>query len=165
LLGSRPGRRDAAGIPVRHGEAQVFSRVTMGFGAALVAVSVIAGVSGATTTSTAVIPAILGTLFILFGWLGRQTAAQATARQRSPSLLTFIVAAALVFSSARGITLVADALGAGATPSATGIFLFVMVLAGVGYIVFGAWLDITVARQVARTRATATPPRPRRSGR
>jgi hypothetical protein len=143
----------------------VFSRVTIGFGAALIAVSGLAGVTGATAMSTAIIPAILGGLFVLLGWLARRTPTQQTARQRSPSLFATIVAAALVFSSARGITLMADALGAGAIPSATGIFLFVMFVAGLGYIAFGAWSDITVARRIAHARATATPPRPRRSGR
>jgi hypothetical protein len=142
----------------------VFSRVTIGFGAALVAVSGLAGVTGTTTMSTAVIPAILGGLFVLFGWLGGRTPAQQTARQRSPSLLATIVAGALVFSSARGITLVADALGAGATPGATAVFLFAMVVAGVGYIVWGAWSDVAEARRVARARAAAAS-HARRSGR
>jgi len=153
----------ATGIPVRQGEARVFSRVTMGFGAAIIAVSGLAAATGATTTSTAIIPAILGGLFILLGWFGRRTAPQPSVRQRSPSLFATIVAGALVFSSARGITLMLDSLRAGTTPSATGIFLFVMVVAGVGYIVYGAWSDISEARRVARPRATAPPPR--RSGR
>jgi hypothetical protein len=151
------------GIPVKPGEARVFSRVTIGFGAALIAVSGLAAATGATSTSTAIIPAILGGLFILFGWLGKRTAPQQSARQRSPPLFATIVAAALVFSSARGITLMFNALGTGTTPSATGIFLFVMFVAGIGYIAFGAWSDIAEARRVARARAAAPPPR--RSGR
>ena len=141
----------------------MFSRVTMGFGAALIAVSCLAAATGATMTSTAIITAILGGVFILLGWLGRRIAPQKPVRQWSPSRFPTILAAALVFSSARGITLMFDALGRGATPSATGIFLFVMVVAGAGYIVYGAWSDIAEARRAARARAAAPPPR--RSGR
>ena len=141
----------------------MFSRVTMGFGAALIAVSGLAAATGATAFSTAIIPAILGGLFILLGWFGKRTAPQPSARQRSPSLFASIVAGALVFSSARGITLMFDALGTGTAPGATGIFLFAMVVAGVGYIVYGAWSDVAEARRVARARAAAPPAR--RSGR
>lgn len=140
----------------------MFSRVTMGFGAALIAVSGLAAATGATTTSTAIIPAILGGLFILLAWFGKRTTPQQSARQRSPSLFATIVAGALVFSSAHGITLIFDALRTGTTPSATGIFLFAMVVAGAGYVVYGAWSDVTEARRVARARAAAPP---RRSGR
>jgi hypothetical protein len=142
----------------------------MGFGAAVIAVSGLAAATGATTTSTATIPAILGGLFILLGWLGRRTGPQQSALLRVRSQYPTILAALLVASSARGITLIFDALGTGTTPSATGIFLFVMVVAGVGYIVFGAWSDIAEARRVARARAArararAAAPPPRRSGR
>ena len=141
----------------------MFSRVTMGFGAAIVALSGLAAASGATTVSTVIIPAILGGVFILLGWLGKQTGAQKSARQRSPALFTTIVAGALIFSSAHGITLIFEALRTGATPSATGVFLFGMVVAGIGYIIFGAWSDIAVARRIARARGAAPPPQ--RSGR
>ena len=141
----------------------MFSRVTMGFGGALIAVSGLAAAAGATTIGTAIIPAILGGLFIMFGWLDQRIAPPQAGRLQSRSRFPIIGAAVLVFSSARGITLVFDALGRGATPSATGIFLFVMVVAGAGYIVFGAWSDIAEARRVARARA-AVPPR-RQSGR
>ncbi len=71
-----------------------------------------------------------------------------------------------MFSSARGITLIADALGANTAPSVTAIFLFGMVVAGVGYIVFGAWWDFAEARRIGRARATAAAtPRSNRSGR
>lgn len=163
LLDRVPIGRGAAGIPVKQGEARVFSRVTMGFGGALIAVSGLAAAAGATTINTAIIPAILGGLFILLGWVGKRNAPQQPVRHWSPSRFPIILAAALVFSSARGITLMFDALGRGATPSATGIFLFVMVVAGIGYILFGAWSDIAEARRVARARA-AVPPR-RQSGR
>jgi hypothetical protein len=141
----------------------VFSRVTIGFGAALIGASGLATVAGATTIGTASVPAILGGLFIMFGWLDRRIAPPQAGRLQSRSRFPIIGAAVLVFSSARGITLIFDALGRGATPSATGIFLFVMVVAGAGYIVFGAWSDIAEARRVARARA-AVPPR-RQSGR
>ncbi len=153
----------ATGIPVRQGEARVFSRVTMGFGAALIGVSGLAAATAITTFSTAIIPAILGGFFALLGWLGRRTVAKPSARQRSPSLFSTIVAAALVFSSARGITLVSDAVGSGSTPSGTGVYLFVMVLAGMGYIVYGAWTDISGARRFARERAAV--PEHRKSAR
>ena len=143
----------------------MFTRVTIDFGAALIAVSGLAVAAGATSSSTAIIPAILGGLFILLGWLGRRTAPRQTARQRSPSLFATIVAGALVFSSARGITLMLDALRTGTQPSATGIFLFGMVVAGAGYIVYGAWTDIAVARRVARARTAPPPSRSGRSGR
>ena len=119
--------------------------------------------AGATTASTAIVPAILGGLFVLLGWLGRKTPLQPSARQRSPSLFSTILAAALVFSSARGISLMIDAAGNGTMPSSTGVFLFLMALAGMGYIVFGAWTDISAARQIARARAGA--PARRRPGR
>jgi len=141
----------------------VFSRVTMGFGAALIGVSGLVAAAGATTISTAIVPAILGGFFILLGWLGRRTTLQPSARQRSPSMFATIAAAALVFSSARGVTLIFDALGTGTTPSTTGVFLFLMALAGALYIVFAAWADISVARRIARARAAA--PVRRRSGR
>ncbi len=141
----------------------MFSRVTMGFGATIIAVSGLVAVAGAVTASTAVVPAILGGLFILLGWLGRKTPLQASARQRSPSLFSTILAAALVFSSARGISLLIDAAGSGTTPSSTGVFLFLMALAGIGYIAFGAWTDISEARRIARARAVA--PARRRQGR
>ena len=141
----------------------MFSRVTIGFGAALIGASGLATVSGATTIGTASVPAILGGLFIMFGWLDRRIAPPQAGRLQSRSRFPIIGAAVLVFSSARGITLIFDALGRGATPSATGIFLFVMVVAGAGYIVFGAWSDIAEARRVARARA-AVPSR-RQSGR
>jgi hypothetical protein len=164
LLGLRPGPgRGATGIPVRQGEARVFSRVTMGFGAAIIAVSGLVALVRATTGSTAVVPAILGGLFILLGWLGRKTPIQPSARQRSPSLFSTILAAALVFSSARGISLMIDAAGSGTAPSSTGVFLFLMALAGIGYIVFGAWTDFSEARRIARARAGA--PARRRPGR
>jgi 4-hydroxybenzoate polyprenyltransferase len=158
-----PTGRGAAGIPVRQGEARVFSRVTVGFGVAIIAVCGLAALVGATTFSTAIVPAILGGLFILLGWLGRKTPLQPSPRQRSPSLFSTILAAALVFSSARGISLILDALSSGTTPTATGVFLFLMALAGAGYIVFGAWTDIAEARRIARARSTA--PARRRSGR
>jgi hypothetical protein len=164
LLGLRP-RPDAAaaGIPVRQGEARVFSRVTMGFGVAIVAVSGLVAAVGATTFSTAIVPAILGGLFILLGWLARNTPLQPSARQRSPSLFSTILAGALVFSSARGISLILDGLRSGTAPTATGVFLFLMALGGIGYIVFGAWTDISEARRIARARSAA--PARRRSGR
>ncbi len=141
----------------------MFSRVTIGFGAAIVAVCGLAAAGGAATFSTAIVPGILGGLFILLGWLGRRTPLQPSARQRSPSLFSTILAAALVFSSARGISLIIDALGAGTTPTTTGVFLFLMALAGVGYIIFGAWTDISEARRISRARSAA--PARRRSGR
>lgn len=143
----------------------MFSRVTMGFGAALIAVSALAAATGATTEGTATIPAILGGLFILFGWLDRRIAPPQAGRLQSRSRFPIIGAALLVFSSARGIILVTDAPGPGATPSGTEAFLIATVVAGIGYIVFGAWLDVAEARRAARARAAATPPRPRRSGR
>jgi predicted tellurium resistance membrane protein TerC len=141
----------------------VFSRVTVGFGAAVIAVSGLATAAGATTTGTATIPAILGGLFILLAWLGRRITVQRPVRQWSPWRYPTIVAAMLVFSSAHGITLIFDALRTGTPPSASGIFQFGMVVAGIGYIIFGAWSEITDERRVARARATAPPAR--RSGR
>lgn len=149
LDAARPASRSG------RGEVRVFSRVTMGFGAAVIAVSVLAAATGATTTGTATTPAILGGLFILLGWLERRTATQETGRFRSQSRFPIIVAAALVFSSVRGITLISDAVGAGAAPSATGVFLSAMVVAGVGYMIFGAGSDIAEARRGARARAAA----------
>lgn len=143
----------------------MFARVTMGFGAVLIAASGLAAAAGS-TTSTAIIPAILGGLFIILGLLDRRYGPTRSVRQRSPSLFATIVAGALVFSSARGITLIADALRANTTPSVTAIFLFGMVVAGVGYIVFGAWWDFAEARRIGRARAAAAvTPRSNRSGR
>jgi len=139
----------------------VFSRVTIGFGAAIIAVSGLAWVTGMTATSTAIIPAVLGGFFILFGWLDRRIAPPQTGRLQSRSRFPIIGAAVLVFSSARGITLVTDAPGPGATPSGTEVFLIATIVAGVGYIAFGAWLDVAEARRAARARATAPPAAPR----
>ncbi len=117
-----PAGRDATGIPVRHGEAQVFSRVTIGFGAALVGVSVIAAVSGATAAGTASVPAVIGGLFILFGWLDRRISPPKAGRFQSRSRFPIIGAAVLVLSSARGITLVTDAHDPASTPGGTEAF-------------------------------------------
>ena len=143
----------------------MFSRVTIGFGAALIVVSALAAATGATTISTAIIPAILGGLFILAVWLDRRMAPHQSARQRSPSRYPTLLAAALAVSSASGIKPVFDALGTGTPPSATGIFLFAMVVAGVGYMAFGVGSDIAEARRVARARAEASRPAARRSRR
>jgi hypothetical protein len=140
----------------------VFSRVTIGFGIALAAASGLAAAAGI-ATSTAVIPAILGALFVLAGWFDRRRGPQPTARQRSASLFTTILAAGLVFSSAHGFTLIVDVIGAGKPLTSTGVFLAGMIVAGIGFIVFGAWWDVAEARRISRARAAA--PAPRRSNR
>jgi hypothetical protein len=137
----------------------VFSRVTIGFGAALIAASVIAGVSGLTTAGTASVPAVIGGIFILFGWLDRRISPTHAGRLQSQSRFPIIGAAVLVLSSARGISLVTDAPGPGATPSGTEAFLIATAVAGVGYIIFGAWSDVAEMRQ-ARARAAAPPGAP-----
>jgi hypothetical protein len=152
----------AAGIPVRQGEARVFSRITMGFGVALIGASGLATVAGATTSGTALVPAILGGVFILFGWLDRRIAPPQAGRLQSRSRFPIIGAAVLVLSSARGITLITDAPGPDATRSGTEAFLILTVVAGVGYIVFGVLSDVAEVRRVARARAAAPPaPSPR----
>ena len=159
-----PTGRGAAGIPVRQGEARVFSRVTIGFGAALIGASGLATVAGATTSGTAFVPAILGGLFILFGWLDRGIAPPQVGRLQSRSRFPIIGAAVLVLSSARGITLITDAPGPDATPSGTEAFLILTVVAGVGYIVFGVMSDIAEPRRVAGPRAAAPPAPAARGG-
>ncbi len=143
----------------------MFSRVTIGFGAALIAGSVLAAATGATTAGTASIPAVIGGLFILFGWLDRRISPPQAGRLQSRSRFPIIGAAVLVLSSARAITLVTDAPGPGATPSGTMAFLIATVVAGVGYIIFGAWSDVAEMRRAARARATAPPAAPRSSPR
>ena len=149
------------------GEGRVFARVTMVFGGAVLAVSGLAWVGGLSPTGAATIPAILGVLFILFGWLGRHATADRSARERSPMLVAIMLAGALVFSSTHGITLFLDALGKGTLPTASGLYLFGIVLAGIGYIAFSAWWDIAEAQRIASTRAgaVASRPSPTRSGR
>lgn len=136
----------------------MFSRVTIGFGAALIAASVLAAATGATTMGTAAVPAALGGLFILFGWLDRRIAPQQAGRLQSRSRYPIIGAAVLVFSSARGLAQIADAPAPGATRGGTEAFLIVTVVAGLGYIVFGAWSDIAEARRTSRARAAAVIP-------
>ncbi len=155
-----PAGRDATGIPVRQREAQVFSRITIGFGAALVGVSVIAALSGATTVGTASVPAVIGGLFILFGWLDRRISPPQAGRFQSRSRFPIIGAAVLVLSSARGITLVTDAHDPASTPGGTEAFLIAAAVAGVAYIIFGAWTDVAEIRRVGRARATAAPDAP-----
>jgi hypothetical protein len=149
------------------GEGRVFARVTMVFGGAVLAVSGLAWVGGLSPTGAATIPAILGVLFILFGWLGRHATADRSARERSPLLVAIMLAGALVFSSTHGITLFLDALGKGTLPTASGLYLFGIVLAGIGYIAFSAWWDIAEAQRIASARAGAvvSRPSPTRSGR
>jgi len=146
----------------------VFSRVTIGFGLAVIAVSLLAVAIGATPGDTATIPEIVGVLLVVFGWLGRRAGPQLSPRQRSPSLIAIMLAGALIFSSTHGIELVLDALRNGTPLSSTGVYRFVMVLAGVAYVVFSGWWDVVEAQRVRRARAaalaTAAPPR-RRSGR
>jgi hypothetical protein len=142
----------------------VFSRVTIGFGIALIAMSGLAAVTGATTTGTASVPAVIGGLLILFGWVDRRIAPARAGRLQSRSRFPVIGAAVLVLSSARGITLITDAPGPGATPSGTETFLLATVVAGVAYIVFGAGSDIAEMRRAARARAVAPPTATRASG-
>ncbi len=145
----------------------MFSRVTIGFGAALIAVSVLAAATGATTAGTARVPAVIGGLLILLGWLDRRISPPQAGRLQSRSRFPIIGAAVLVLSSARGITLVTDAPGPGATPSGTEAFLIATIVGGVAYIIFGAWSDVAEVRRVARARATAplaTPPAAARAG-
>jgi hypothetical protein len=82
-------------------------------------------------------------------------------------LIAIMLAGALVFSSTHGITLFLDALGKGTLPSASGLYLFGIVLAGIGYIAFSAWWDIAEAQRIASARAGAVVgrPSPTRSGR
>ena len=132
----------------------MFFRVTLGFGAAVIAVSVVAAASGATTTGTAAAPTVIGAFFVLFGWLGRRIAPPGSGRLQSQSRYPIIGAAVLALNSARGITLITDAPGSAATPSGTEAFLVAMVVAGVAYIVYGAWTEIAEARISARARAS-----------
>ncbi len=146
----------------------MFSRVTIGFGLAVVAASLLAVAIGATPGDTATIPEIVGVLLVVFGWLGRRVSSQQSPRQRSPSLIAIMLAAALIFSSTHGIELVLDALRTGTPLSSTGVYRFVMVLAGIAYIVFSGWWDVVEAQRVRRARAAAAAPprgRPGRSGR
>jgi putative Ca2+/H+ antiporter (TMEM165/GDT1 family) len=146
----------------------VFSRVTIGFGLAVIAVSVLAVAIGATPGDTATIPEIVGVLLVVFGWLGRRLSPQQSPRQRSPSLIAIMLAGALIFSSTHGIELVFDAVRTGTPLTSTGVYRFAMVLAGVAYIVFSGWSDVVEAQRIRRERAAAAvapaPPR-RRSGR
>lgn len=135
----------------------MFSRVTIGFGVALIALSVLAAATGATTAGTAGVPAVIGGLFILFGWLDRRISPRQAGRLQSRSRFPIIGAAVLVLSSARGITLVTDAPGPGATPNGTEAFLIATIVGGVAYIIFGAWSDVAEIRRAARARATAPP--------
>ena len=132
----------------------MFFRVTLVFGAALIAVSVAVAVSGATTAGTAAAPTVIGAFFVLFGWLGRRIAPPGSGRLQSQSRYPIIGAAVLALNSARGITLITDAPGSGATPSGTEPFLIATIVAGVAYIVYGAWTEITEARHGARARAS-----------
>ena len=131
----------------------MFSRVTMGFGVALIAMSVLAAVGGATTTGSVAVPAVIGGFFVVFGWLDRRIAPPESGRLQSLSRYPIIGAAVLVFSSARGITLILDTPDSGATPSGTEAFLIVTVVAGIAYIMYGAWSEIAEARRGARARA------------
>ena len=135
----------------------MFARVTMGFGVALIAASGLAAIVGAITIGTAIVPAMLGGVFILFGWLDRRIAPPQTGRLQSRSRFPIIGAAVLVFSSARGLTLITDGPAPGATPSGTEAYLILTIVAGVSYIVFGAWSDVMEARRTSRARAAATP--------
>jgi hypothetical protein len=146
----------------------VFSRVTIGFGLAVVAVSLLAVAIGATPGDTATIPEIVGVLLIVFGWLGRRAGPQQSPRQRSPSLIAIMLAGGLIFSSTHGIELVLDTLRSGTPLSSTGVYRFGMVLAGVAYIVFSGWWDVVEAQRVRRERAAvsaASAPKRRRAGR
>jgi hypothetical protein len=138
----------------------VFSRVTIGFGAGLIAVSVLAAATGATTAGTASVPAVIGGLFVLFGWLDQRISPPQAGRLQSRSRFPIIGAAVLVLSSARGITLVTDAPGPGATPGGTEAFLIATIVAGVGYVIFGAWSDVAEMRRAGRARAAAPPVAP-----
>jgi len=146
----------------------VFSRVTIGFGLAVIAVSGLATVVRATTTGLVTIPVLFGVFFVVLGWLGGRIVPDRPVRQWSPSRFPTIVAAALVLSSAPGTINMVDAIRTGTSPSASDVFQSGLVVAGVGYIIFGAWTDIAEARRVARARAAAlaaaAPPRGR-SGR
>lgn len=146
----------------------MFSRVTIGFGLAVVAVSGLTTVAGATTTDLVTIPVLCGVFFVVTGWFSQRFAPDRPVRQWSPSRFPTIVAAALVLSSAHGTVTVLDAIRTGTPSSASDVFLSGLVVAGIGYIIFGAWTDIAEARRVARARAAAlaaaAPPRGR-SGR
>ncbi len=146
----------------------MFSRVTIGFGLAVLAVSGLAAAIGATPGDTVEIPAIVGALLVVFGWLGRRVSPEQSPRQRSPSLIAIMLAGALIFSSTHGIELVVDSLQKGTSLSSTGVYRLVMVLAGIAYIVFSAWSDVVEAQRIRRARAAAlaaaAPPRGR-SGR
>jgi hypothetical protein len=150
----------------------VFARVTIVFGAAVVAASGLAAAIGAVATWTAIIPALLGGLLILLVVLDRQPATPQAARFQSSSRFPTIVAAALVFDAVHQLLLISDARGSSSAPAAAGLYLGGLVVVGIGYIVFGAASDIAEARRVARARAAAAsalspsrPARPRRAKR
>lgn len=143
----------------------MFYWITIRFGAALIALSGLAAAAGAVTVGTAIIPALLGGSLILLAWFDRRITVQQGRRQWSPTRFPIIAAAVLVFFSAHGVTQVLDALSTGTSPSASGIFLFGMAAAGVGYIIFAIWLEIAEIRRIARARAAAPPARRARSSR
>ena len=133
----------------------MFARVTIVFGAVVLAVTGLAAAIGVVATGTATIPALLGGLLILLALLDRPPAAPQAARFQSSSRFPTIVAAALVFDAVHELLLTSDARGSSSAPAAAGLYLGGLVVVGIGYIVFGAASDIAEARRVARARAAA----------